>query len=72
MIPAGALLYFSSQGSGDEKPLLTQLIERFSTPQEVWARASDLHIKAMEQAGRDAILLYSAPRPQHIELRCPE
>jgi hypothetical protein len=73
MIPAGYALYKASEpDEHGNKPTLTRWMAKYIDMQDEWQRINDLHVRLVEEAGRDRQLFLHAQGSETVELQFPD
>lgn len=73
MISSLALIKFDQSISGPEgQPIITRLINKFHSREEVWEAKNSARTAMIEQAAKDRVLFHDAPQRNVVDYRFPE
>jgi hypothetical protein len=73
LLPAGCAIHWASQrGPNGELPWLSKFLGQYRDLDEVWKDRNAVRSEALRQAAFDRLLLNTAPREKHYEMRYPE
>lgn len=73
MVSSVALIKFDQSIEGPEgQPMITRLINKFHSREEIWEAKNAARTAMVERAARDRILFHNSPVRTVIEHRFPE
>ena len=67
-----AVYKFDTSAAGEEGTIITRLIDKYRSSNELWEARNSLHLKMVEQAAADRALFQDSKVRQTVNLKYPE